>query len=55
MSELRRVWVDHSTNSPRWKNFNDKLSSEWSGITMYVRAMIFAVCVLFLLNYISQL
>ena len=55
MSELRRVWVDHSTNSPRWKNFNDKLSSEWSGITIYVRAMIFAVCVLFLLNHISQL
>ncbi|KAG0697316.1 hypothetical protein DFH29DRAFT_946926 [Suillus ampliporus] len=47
MSELRRVWVDRSTNSPRWKDFNSKLSSEWSGITMYSTVMI-AVDVSFL-------
>ncbi|OJA15332.1 hypothetical protein AZE42_03341 [Rhizopogon vesiculosus] len=47
MSELRRVWVDRSINSPRWKNFNNKLSSEWSGITMYSTVMI-AVDVSFL-------
>src|SRR5260221_4789762 len=40
MSELRRVWVDRSINSPRWKSFNNKLSSEWSGITMYVRTIL---------------
>jgi hypothetical protein len=55
MSELRRVWVDRSINTPRWKNFNNKLSSEWSGITMYVRDTIFIVRVLFLLSHVSQL
>ncbi|KAG1734998.1 hypothetical protein EDB19DRAFT_1638662 [Suillus lakei] len=47
MEELRRVWVDQSINSPRWKNFNSKLSSEWSGITMYSTVMV-AVDVSFL-------
>ncbi|KAG2042009.1 hypothetical protein BDR03DRAFT_841637, partial [Suillus americanus] len=47
MEELRRVWVDRSVNSPRWKNFNSKLSSEWSSITMYSTVMV-AVDVSFL-------
>lgn len=47
MQELRRVWVDRSINSPRWKNFNTRLSSEWSGITMYSTVMV-AVDVSFL-------
>ncbi|KAG2128967.1 hypothetical protein DEU56DRAFT_915289 [Suillus clintonianus] len=47
MEELRRVWVDRSINTPRWKNFNSKLSSEWSGITMYSTVML-AVDVSFL-------
>jgi hypothetical protein len=49
MEELRRVWVDRSINSPRWKNFNSKLSNEWSSITIYVRATILAVRLLFCL------
>jgi hypothetical protein len=55
MIELRRVWVDRTINSPRWKNFNVKLNSEWSGITMYVRTAIRSVLLLFLLIHISQL
>lgn len=47
MEELRRVWVDRSINSPRWKNFNSNLSSEWSGITIYSTVMM-AVNVSFL-------
>ncbi|KAG1734536.1 hypothetical protein EDB19DRAFT_1854577 [Suillus lakei] len=47
MEELRRVWVDRSINSPRWKNFNSKLNSEWSGITLYSTVMV-AVDVSFL-------
>lgn len=47
MAELRLVWVDRSINSPRWKNFNTRLSSEWSGITMYVRVTILAGRLLF--------
>ncbi|KAG1873588.1 hypothetical protein DFJ58DRAFT_759103 [Suillus subalutaceus] len=47
MEELRRVWVDRSINSPRWKNFNSKLSSEWSSITIYATVMV-AVDVSFL-------
>jgi hypothetical protein len=54
MSELRRVWVDRTINYPRWKNFNDNLRSEWSGITIYVRTVILAVLLLFILNHISQ-
>jgi hypothetical protein len=49
MNELKRVWVDRSINSPRWKSFNNKLISEWSGITIYVRTMILAVLPLFYL------
>lgn len=55
MIELRRVWVDRTINSPRWKNFNVKLNSEWSGITIYVRIVILSVLLLFLLKHISQL
>jgi hypothetical protein len=47
MEELRRVWVDRSINSPRWKNFNSKLSNEWSSITIYSTVMV-AVDVSFL-------
>ncbi|KAG1805190.1 uncharacterized protein BJ212DRAFT_1284012 [Suillus subaureus] len=47
MEELRRVWVDRSINSPRWKHFNSKLSSEWSSITIYSTVMV-AVDVSFL-------
>lgn len=47
MKELRRVWVDRCINSPRWKNFNTKLSNEWSSITMYSTVMV-AVDVSFL-------
>ncbi|KAG2354710.1 hypothetical protein BDR07DRAFT_1464915 [Suillus spraguei] len=47
MEELQRVWVDRSINSPRWKNFNSKLNSEWSSITIYSTVMI-AVDVSFL-------
>ncbi|KAG2138064.1 uncharacterized protein EDB93DRAFT_1253449 [Suillus bovinus] len=47
MEELRRVWVDRTINSPRWKNFNSKLSAEWASITIYSTVMI-AVDVSFL-------
>jgi len=53
MRELRSVWVDRTINVSRWKNFNNKLSSEWSGITIYVRTIISAAGLL--LIHISQL
>ncbi|KAG1737992.1 hypothetical protein EDB19DRAFT_1877527 [Suillus lakei] len=40
MVELQRVWVDKSTSSPRWKDFNDKLSREWISITIYSTVML---------------
>ncbi|KAG1750566.1 uncharacterized protein EDB91DRAFT_697109 [Suillus paluster] len=40
MMELQRVWVDKSTTSPRWKDFNDKLSREWISITIYSTVML---------------
>ncbi|KIJ08414.1 hypothetical protein PAXINDRAFT_172918, partial [Paxillus involutus ATCC 200175] len=46
-SELRRVWVDWTVNFPRWKGFISKLSSEWTGFTIYSTVML-AVDVSFL-------
>ncbi|KAG1893726.1 uncharacterized protein F5891DRAFT_1065336 [Suillus fuscotomentosus] len=40
MKELRRVWVDKNTTSPRWKDFNDKLGREWVSITIYSTVML---------------
>lgn len=44
MMELQRVWVDKSTSSPRWKDFNDKISKEWISITIYVRDLSYSLC-----------
>ena len=55
MNELRSLWVDRTFNNLRWKNFNSKLSGEFSDIMLYVRTIIFAVGLLFLLIHISQL
>ncbi|KAH7923791.1 hypothetical protein BV22DRAFT_1130364 [Leucogyrophana mollusca] len=44
---LRRIWVDRTVNAPRWKNFINKLNSEWSGFTIYSTVML-AVDVSFL-------
>ncbi|KAG1767358.1 hypothetical protein EV702DRAFT_1036102 [Suillus placidus] len=47
LSDLRRVWVDKCLNSPRWKDYNAKLMTEWTGITIYSTVML-AVDVSFL-------
>ncbi|KAG2133826.1 uncharacterized protein EDB93DRAFT_1173652 [Suillus bovinus] len=47
LNDLRRVWVDKCLNSPRWKDYNTKLMTEWTGITIYSTVML-AVDVSFL-------
>ncbi|KAG1857680.1 hypothetical protein DFJ58DRAFT_324618 [Suillus subalutaceus] len=47
LNDLRRVWVDKCLNSPRWKDYNAKLMTEWTGITIYSTVML-AVDVSFL-------
>ncbi|KAG2151069.1 uncharacterized protein EDB93DRAFT_318904 [Suillus bovinus] len=47
LKDLRRVWVDECINTPRWKDFNTKLMTEWTGITIYSTVML-AVDVSFL-------
>lgn len=47
LDDLRRVWVDKCLNSPRWKDYNTKLMTEWTGITIYSTVML-AVDVSFL-------
>lgn len=42
LEELRKVWVDECINTPRWKDFNKNLMTEWTGITIYVRIMMSA-------------
>ena len=36
VKELQGIWVDNIINYARWEAFSTKLSSEWSGITIYV-------------------
>ena len=36
LNDLQKVWVDESVITPRWKNFNRNLMTEWTGITIYV-------------------
>ena len=36
VKELKSIWVDDTINYARWEAFSSKLSSEWSGITIYV-------------------
>ncbi|KAG1751741.1 hypothetical protein EDB19DRAFT_1197946 [Suillus lakei] len=47
LNDLRRVWVDQCLNSPRWKDYNTKLMTEWTGISIYSTVML-AVDVSFL-------
>ncbi|KAG1856754.1 hypothetical protein F4604DRAFT_1208624 [Suillus subluteus] len=47
LKDIRRVWVDECINTPRWKDFNRNLMTEWTGITIYSTVML-AVDVSFL-------
>ncbi|KAG1753058.1 hypothetical protein EDD22DRAFT_808088 [Suillus occidentalis] len=47
LEDLRKVWVDECINTPRWKDFNKNLMTEWTGITIYSTVML-AVDVSFL-------
>lgn len=47
LEDLRKVWVDECVNTPRWKDFNKNLMTEWTGITIYSTVML-AVDVSFL-------
>ncbi|KAG1726655.1 hypothetical protein EDB19DRAFT_1914518 [Suillus lakei] len=47
MAQIREIWVERSISSLRWKDFNTKLSNEWSNITIYSTVML-AVDVSFL-------
>ncbi|KAG1892878.1 uncharacterized protein F5891DRAFT_1068603 [Suillus fuscotomentosus] len=44
---LTSMWVDECINTPRWKDFNKNLMTEWTGITIYSSVML-AVDVSFL-------
>lgn len=47
LEDLRKVWVDECIKTPRWKDFNKNLMTEWTGITIYSTVML-AVDVSFL-------
>ncbi|KAG0692442.1 hypothetical protein DFH29DRAFT_1008623 [Suillus ampliporus] len=40
MAQIRRIWVERSVSSLRWKDFNSELSGEWNGITIYSTVML---------------
>ncbi|KAG2094286.1 hypothetical protein BD769DRAFT_1644634 [Suillus cothurnatus] len=37
---IHRIWVDETMVQPRWKNFIDRLTTEWSGYTIYSTVML---------------
>ncbi|KAG1762758.1 hypothetical protein EDD22DRAFT_952811 [Suillus occidentalis] len=37
---IHRIWVDEVVVQPRWKNFIDRLTTEWNGYTIYSTVML---------------
>ncbi|KAG1740186.1 uncharacterized protein EDB91DRAFT_1133546 [Suillus paluster] len=37
---LHKIWVDHIVVQPRWKNFINRLNSEWNGYTIFSTVML---------------
>ncbi|KAG1822516.1 uncharacterized protein BJ212DRAFT_809635 [Suillus subaureus] len=37
---VHRIWVDETMVQPRWKNFIDRLTTEWNGYTIYSTVML---------------
>ncbi|KAG2757638.1 hypothetical protein P692DRAFT_20824463 [Suillus brevipes Sb2] len=37
---LQKIWVDSTIVQPRWKNFIDRLNSEWNGYTIFSTVML---------------
>ncbi|KAG2338460.1 hypothetical protein BDR05DRAFT_969157 [Suillus weaverae] len=37
---LHRIWVDDTIVQPRWKNFIDRLTTEWNGFTIFSTVML---------------
>ncbi|KAG2358330.1 hypothetical protein BDR07DRAFT_1337834 [Suillus spraguei] len=37
---IHRIWVDETVVQPRWKNFIDRLTTEWNGYTIYSTVML---------------
>jgi hypothetical protein len=33
---IHMIWVDETIVQPRWKNFIDRLTTEWNGYTIFV-------------------
>ncbi|OJA21324.1 hypothetical protein AZE42_03881 [Rhizopogon vesiculosus] len=50
---IHGIWVDQTIVHPRWKNFIDRLNSEWSGYTIFSTVML-AVDISFLAVPIVQ-
>ncbi|KAG1749217.1 hypothetical protein EDB19DRAFT_179217 [Suillus lakei] len=37
---IHRIWVDETMVQPRWKNFIDRLTTEWNGYAIYSTVML---------------
>ncbi|KAG0692443.1 hypothetical protein DFH29DRAFT_969338 [Suillus ampliporus] len=42
MSELRKIWVDHTVSYVHWKDFNERLSRQWTSLALYAMIMLVA-------------
>ncbi|KAG1733071.1 uncharacterized protein EDB91DRAFT_1150337 [Suillus paluster] len=40
MPELRKIWVDHTVNYIHWKDFNERLTRQWSSLALYAMIML---------------
>lgn len=54
MSELRKIWVDHTIISVRWKDFNERLSSQWTSLALYATVLLVSDVTLWALSVIND-
>jgi hypothetical protein len=54
MSELRKIWVDHTISSVHWKEFNERLSSQWTSLALYATIILVSDVTLWALSVIND-
>lgn len=54
MSELRKIWVDHTISSVNWKDFNERLSSQWTSLALYATVILVSDVTLWALSVVND-
>lgn len=54
MSELRKIWVDHTISSVNWKDFNERLNSQWTSLALYATVILVSDVILWALSVVED-